>query len=74
MTKVISLSDRAYDVLSELKKEDESFSSLILRLCKKESKKSLLSYAGKWKGDDIDGIFKTILKNRESIASREVKL
>ncbi len=73
MTKVISLSDRAYEIISKLKGKGESFSDVILRLTKKKLKKPLTSYAGKWRGDDIEHVFKKVLADREEGESREVK-
>ena len=46
--KTISLSDKAYKMLSSLKREGESFTDVIVRLCSKTSKKPLTSFAGKW--------------------------
>jgi predicted CopG family antitoxin len=44
--KTIDLSDDAYKRLSSLKREDESFTDVILRLCSKTVKKPLASFAG----------------------------
>jgi predicted CopG family antitoxin len=46
--KTISLSDEAYKKLSALKREGESFTSVILRLCFTSTKKPLKSFAGSW--------------------------
>lgn len=46
--KTISLSDKAYKKLAALKREGESFTDVILRLCSTASKKSLTSFAGSW--------------------------
>jgi len=73
MTKVISLSNRAYEVLSSLKKGKESFSDVVLKLSKREKKKSLVVYSGRWKGDDITEVFATVSKERKNSRSREVK-
>lgn len=72
MTKVISLSDRAYEILVKLKKGGESFSDVILRLSKKKEKRPLTVFAGKWKGDDIDKVFGRVMEDREKGRSREV--
>lgn len=64
MTKVISLSDKAYDTLKMLKRGKESFSDVVLKVTKKE-KKPLLEFAGKWKNmDEMDKIFSNILERR----------
>jgi len=44
--KTISLSDGAYKKLSALKREGESFTDVILRLCSTSTKKPLKSFAG----------------------------
>lgn len=46
--RTISLSDEAYKKLASLKREGESFSDVILRLCSKAVKKPLVSFAGSW--------------------------
>jgi len=46
--KTITISVEAYEALLKLKKPKESFTDVILRLT---SRKSLLEFAGKWKGD-----------------------
>lgn len=72
MTKVISLSEKAYETLKKMKKPGESFSDVILRVSQKEPKKPLLEFAGTWKGDDIDEVFDVVLKEREQAKSREI--
>jgi len=44
----IHLSDEAYNKLASLKKEGESFTDVVLRLCSKITKKPLTSFAGAW--------------------------
>lgn len=73
MTKVISLSEKAYETLKSMKKSGESFSEVVLRVAAKERKKSIMEFAGSWKGDDIDEVFSIVLKDREQAKSREVK-
>ena len=72
MTKVISLSEKAYQTLKGMKKPGESFSDVVLRVGGKEKKRSLMEFAGCWKGDDIDEVFAIVLKDREQAKSREV--
>ena len=74
MTKVISLSNEAYLTLKKMKKPNESFSDVVLRVASKEKKISILEFAGTWKGDDIDEVFSIVLKDREQAISREVEL
>jgi len=46
--KTISLFDVAYKKLAALKREGESFTDVILRLCSTSTKKPLKSFAGSW--------------------------
>jgi len=55
MTKVTSLSERAYGTIKKLKRPlNESFSDLVLRMAGQEDRKSVLEFAGTWIGNDID--------------------
>lgn len=75
MTKVISLSDEAYGSLKKLKKEDESFSEVVMELANERKKRSLLKLAGVWKDDpDIEKAFKQVLADRKNFRMRDVKL
>ncbi|GBC74601.1 hypothetical protein HRbin05_00645 [archaeon HR05] len=74
MTKVISLSDEAYQALKKIKGKDESFSDVILRLIKEAAKRPLSEFAGRWMGSDIDLVFDMVLKEREESSSREVEI
>ena len=74
MTKVISLSERAYGTLKKLKRPNESFSDLVLRMAGQRERRSILEFAGVWKGDDIDAVFSQVMKDRERSASRRVEI
>lgn len=74
MTKVISLSEKAYETLKGMKKPGESFSDVVLRVAQPRKKKSLLEFSGKWHGDDIDEVFAQVEKDRERMPSRRVDL
>ena len=74
MTKVISLSENAYATLKRLKRPNESFSEVILRMSGHKKQRSILEFAGSWKGDDIDEVFSIVAKDRESSASRRIDL
>jgi len=76
MTKAISLSDVAYESLLTLKRGKESFSSVVLRITKEKKPKSLLEFAGKWKGskEETDRIFKEILMERTKPVLRDFDL
>ncbi len=70
MTKVVSLSEKAYQTLKRMKRSGESFSDVVIRVANKEKKKSLLEFAGTWKGDDADAVLAQLMKGRELAKSR----
>ena len=74
MTKVISLSEKAYETLKGMKKHGESFSDVVLRVANEKKKKSLLEFSGKWAGDDADEVLAQIMKDREQSVPRKVDL
>lgn len=74
MTKVISLSEKAYETLKNMKKPGESFSDVVLRVAKEKKKKSLLEFSGTWVGDDADEVLAQIMKDRENSTPRRVDL
>jgi predicted CopG family antitoxin len=74
MTKVISLSEKAYRTLKKCKRPNESFSDVVMRIAGQEHKKSILEFAGTWKGDDIDKVFSSVIKDRERATSRNVEI
>jgi predicted CopG family antitoxin len=74
MTKVISLSNEAYQTLKDSKKPGESFSDVVLRITKPKKRKSLLEFSGKWHGDDADEVLAQIMKDREQATPRKVEL
>lgn len=61
-TKTISLSEDAYDRLKALKKEKESFSDLVRRLC---SGVKLKNFYGVLSRESAEEMEKTIQKRRE---------
>lgn len=75
MTKVISLSDNAYENLKSLKNGSESFSDVVKRLTTSAKKESLLDLAGKWSGskEELDRIEKMIYEDRKKFKLRRVK-
>lgn len=72
MTRVISLSDEAYDELKKLKKEGESFSDVVIKITVTE-KKPLTDFFGKWpvKGE-LDRIEKELKQERKKARMRSV--
>lgn len=74
MTKVISLSDEAYNTLKSIKKDKESFSEIVIRIAVNERKKPIMSFAGKWKGEkNWKDIYKEIMEVRDKFKFREAK-
>jgi predicted CopG family antitoxin len=49
--KTITISEEAYEMLSDLKKEGESFTEVIKRVVKEVKTRPLNSFSGSWKGD-----------------------
>ena len=76
MTKVISLSDAVYDEIKSLKRGDDSFSDVILRLVGKTRKKSLLDFFGAWPGSPLEAhhIKKVLKEERKSFKLREARI
>jgi predicted CopG family antitoxin len=74
MTKVISLSEKAYAELKKRKGREESFSDVVLRIIENRESGSLLKFAGVWAGREFDAIEKDLTKQREESASREYDL
>jgi predicted CopG family antitoxin len=71
MTRIISISDEAYEKLARIKGKD-SFTQAILRLLR-EPKGDIMSLAGVWKDEhEMDGIFKKILEDRHKRDDREI--
>ncbi len=75
MTKVISLSEAAYEEMKSLKHSGDSFSDVVLRLAEKEKKRTLLDFFGKWPGDTKETveIKKELEKERRLFKTREMK-
>ncbi|TFG01751.1 MAG: hypothetical protein EU540_02990 [Promethearchaeota archaeon] len=69
--KTISLNEKAYKILRKFKKDKESYSDLIIRLCdvqeKKENEDILLKYIGVFKdnSDYWEQVEKEIQKERD---------
>ena len=73
MTKVISLSNSAYEELKSLKKENDSFSDVVLKLTSKARRGSLLDFFGKWPGSagETKYIKKELEKGRKRFRLKE---
>jgi len=63
MTKIISLSEKTYATLKKLKRLNESFSDLVLRMSG-QGKRPILEFAGSWTGNDIEDVFSQIMNDR----------
>jgi len=74
LTKVISLSEKAYSTLRKRKRQSESFSDVVLRIAGERERKSILDFAGAWQGDDIDTVFSIVRKDRERATSRKIEI
>ncbi|MBI4176031.1 MAG: antitoxin VapB family protein [Candidatus Aenigmarchaeota archaeon] len=73
MTKVISLSDKAYEALKGLKKPGDSFSDVVLSIAK-DTRKGILQFSGRWHGsrEEMDEIFSRVLSERKKSRPREL--
>jgi predicted CopG family antitoxin len=71
MTKIISISDEAYEELKRIK-DGMSFTNIILDITKERKKSSIMELAGAWKDIDTDKIKEEIYKERK-IGSRRFK-
>lgn len=74
MTRVISLSDEAYNRLKAAKNEGESFSDVVNKIAS-TVKKDIMDSWGKWAGgkEETDRIFKGIYEDRKKFKLRTVK-
>jgi len=71
MTKVISISDEAYEELSRMK-NGSSFTEVILELSKEKKKKSIMDFAGMLSEEEGNKMLKKIKEERK-IGSRRFK-
>ncbi len=75
MTKVISISDDAYEALKRFRGEGESFSKAVMKLTEREKESGIMKFAGMWKDKpEMEKIFAEIRKGREKFKTRDVKL
>lgn len=73
MTKVISISDEAYNELKKLKKEGDSFSDVVMKMARKE-RKPLSAFLGMWPvPGELDRIEKELKKERKKAKMRDVE-
>ena len=69
MTKVISISDEAYEELRKIDSE-KSFSKIIIEIIMEKKRDSLLEIAGSWNEKDADMIKKMIYEERKKPSRR----
>ncbi|MBS3080519.1 antitoxin [Candidatus Pacearchaeota archaeon] len=68
MTKIISISDEAYEELKKLKK-DGSFSRIILELSREKKKNSIMDFAGIIDKEEGERMLKQLIEEKK-IGSR----
>ncbi len=69
MTKVISISDEAYEELKKIK-NDMSFSKIIVSITREKKKTNLLKFAGILSDDKAKAIKEEIIRERKKISRR----
>mgnify|MGYP001579232242 CR=1 FL=1 len=72
MTKIISISDEAYEKLKRMKNE-MSFSEIIIELTFEKTKDNLMKFAGMLSNEEADKIKKDIYSERKKLSSRRFK-
>ena len=71
MVQMVSLSDKAYSILKNIKGRNESFSDIVLKLVETPKKADIMELAGAWKDmDEMDSIFHDILDKRRKYKGR----
>jgi predicted CopG family antitoxin len=72
--RTLTVSDEAYNALSKMKKERESFTETILRLTKRTEKGTLLDYIKTLEPDEeLASTLESVLEDRNNIASRPLE-
>ena len=76
MTKVISLSDAAYEEMKAMKESDESFSDLVFRLLDKSRQRKLMEFLGSWPGtfEEAEKIKRSLSKERTNFKTKNISL
>jgi len=69
MTKIVSLSDEAYDELKKMKSQ-KSFSEIVIELVKEKKSNNLMQFAGAWNTEDAERIKKQIYEERKMPSRR----
>jgi len=72
--RTLTVSDEAYNALTKMKKERESFTDTILRITKKNEEGTLLDYIKTAEPDEeFASTLETILEDRSKITSRPIE-
>ncbi len=71
MTKVISLSEKAYEELKRRKAEGESFSDVVLKMAGGKRSDAVMGLYGKWRGGDAEEVLDRLMRERRSTRGRE---
>jgi len=73
MTKTISLSDEAYEILAGLKGENKSFSDVVLEFARRSSRQNILKFFGVWadRDDEVHRVFEEITTERKKARLRD---
>jgi predicted CopG family antitoxin len=72
--RTLTISDEAYNALSKMKKERESFTETILRLTRRTEKGSLLDYIKTLEPDEeFAANLEAVLEDRNNITSRPLE-
>lgn len=70
-TKTLTIMEDAYNMLKASKRENESFSEVIRRICK-DKKKDLRKHFGVMSNETAEDIYYAIRKSRENTQDREI--
>lgn len=72
-TKNISITEEAYKRLASLRKGDESFSQIIVKMTKKDNWRNYFGSMSKESGDKLEGAILTARRKNKNIHAKRVK-
>jgi len=73
MTKIISLTDDAYNYLKSFKGDGDSFSKVVMRMNPKTDRKMLLKLKGAMKDESFFKAMEEVIKDRKNLKFRTPK-